>query len=146
MTGGRAPSGRCRSGEAGVPVLEPDSPASEGLPAEWVNAQEAIGQLRGDLQSYVEICGIFLQEAGHWQAQLPGLAAQDRAGFVATLHEVTNALPIVGARAAAQSLRRMEFTLRDDDRAPVGPTLQAALGIIAAVSEALRLQINQRRV
>lgn len=144
MTGVLDAAGRCMSGESEDLVVPPDTPTHARPGFWWVDVQEAIGQLRGDVQGFREICGIFLQESSRWQAQLPELAAKDRPGFVAVLHEVTNALPIVGARAAAQSLRRMEFALRDDDRLPAEPALRAALDIIAAVHDALRQQITQR--
>jgi HPt (histidine-containing phosphotransfer) domain-containing protein len=129
---------------------EVETPVRAPAPSVWLDAEEAIRQLRGGAEGYVEMCRIFLQEAQHWEAQLReaqlrGLPAPDREGFIAVLHEVTNALPIVGAKVAGQSLRQMEYALREDDRLPVEPTLQAVLDTIVGVSEALKLQISQLR-
>ena len=107
-----------------------------------LDAEGAIRHLGGDLQAYVEICQIFLGVA--WETQLPLLAAQDRAGFVAMLHELTNALPIVGAGVLARSLRKMEFELRDKPGVAAEPALHAALQGLVAVTEALRTEIAVR--
>lgn len=109
-----------------------------------VDRAEAIRQLGGDAQAYVEVCQVFLHESLAWEADLPLLAAQDRAGFVAMLHELTNALPIVGADVLARSLRKMEFELRDKPGLAAEPALHAALQGLVAVTEALRAQIVSR--
>lgn len=110
-----------------------------------VDVEEAIRHLGGDAQGYTDVCQIFLAEGLVWAARLPMLAAQDRAGFVAMLHELTNALPIVGAGVLARSLRQMEFELRDHPDQAAEPVLQAALQGLMAVSEALRAQIDTSR-
>jgi len=109
-----------------------------------VDVEAAIRQLGGDAQDYADVCQVFLTEALAWEAQLPMLAAQDRDGFVAMLHELTNALPIVGARGLARSLRHMEFELRDHPGQAAEPVLHAALQGLRAVREALRAQTAAR--
>ena len=109
-----------------------------------VDVQEAIRQLGGDAQDYADVCQVFRTEALAWEAHLPLLAAQDRDGVVATLHELTNALPIVGAGSLARSLRHMEFELRDHPDQAAEPVLHAALQALWAVSEALRAQSAAR--
>ena len=109
-----------------------------------LDAEGAIRHLGGDLQAYVEICQIFLDEGVAWETQLPLLAAQDRAGFVAMLHELTNALPIVGAGVLARSLRKMEFELRDKPGVAAEPALHAALQGLVVVTEALRAEVAVR--
>lgn len=111
---------------------------------EVVDADGAVLQLRGDVEGYVEICRIFLEEARTWQTRLPVLAERDRAGFVAMLHELTNALPIVGAGALARSLRQMEFELREDAGQLAETALQAALQGMDDVCAALEVQIASR--
>ena len=44
--------------------------------ASVVDTAEAIRQLGGDAQAYVEVCQVFLQESLAWEADLPLLAAQ----------------------------------------------------------------------
>lgn len=109
-----------------------------------VDTTEAIRQLGGDAQAFVEVCQVFLQESLAWEADLPLLAAQDRQRFVATLHELTNALPIVGAGVLARSLRKMEFELRDKPGVAAEPALHAAMQGLVAVTEALRAEIAVR--
>jgi HPt (histidine-containing phosphotransfer) domain-containing protein len=112
--------------------------------ASVVDTAEAIRQLGGDAQAYVEVCQVFLQESLAWEADLPLLAAQDRLRFVAMLHELTNALPVVGAGVLARSLRKMEFELRDKPGVAAEPALQAAMQGLVAVTEALRAEIAVR--
>ena len=109
-----------------------------------LDAEGAIRHLGGDLQAYFEVCHVFLDEGVAWETQLPLLAAQDRAGFVAMLHELTNALPIVGAGVLSHSLRKMEFELRDKPGVAAEPALHAALQGLVAVTEALRAEIAVR--
>lgn len=109
-----------------------------------VDTTEAIRQLGGDAQAYGEVCQVFLQESLAWEADLPLLAAQDRQRFVAMLHELTNALPIVGAGVLACSLRKMEFELRDKPGVAAEPALHAALQGLVVVTEALRAEIAVR--
>ena len=109
-----------------------------------VDVEAAIRQLGGNARDYADVCQVFLTEALAWEAQLPMLAAQDRDGFVAMLHELTNALPIVGARGLARSLRHMEFELRDHPGQAAEPVLHAALQGLRAVREALRAQTAAR--
>ena len=109
-----------------------------------VDIEAAIRQLGGDAQDYADVCQVFITEALAWEAQLPLLAAQDREGFVAMLHELTNALPIVGAGGLARSLRQMEFELRDHSVQAAEPVLHVALRGLRAVSEALRAQTAAR--
>ena len=109
-----------------------------------VDVEEAIRQLGGDPQDYVDVCQVFLTEGLAWETRLPLLAAQDRDGFVAMLHELTNALPIVGAGSLARSLRRMEFELRDHPEQAADPVLHTALQGLLAVTQSLRAQIATR--
>ena len=109
-----------------------------------VDVQEAIRQLGGGAQDYADVCQVFLAEGQAWEARLPFLAAQDRDGFVAMLHELTNALPIVGAGSLARSLRHMEFELRDYPDQAAETVLHAALQGLRAVIEAVRAQSATR--
>ena len=109
-----------------------------------VDIEAAIRQLGGDAQDYADVCQVFLAEGLVWEARLPLLAAHDREGFVAMLHELTNALPIVGAGGLARSLRHMEFELRDHPAQAAEPVLHAALQGLRDVSGALRAQTAAR--
>lgn len=111
----------------------------------WVDSEAALGQLSGDESTYVEICEIFLHESIQWSARLPRLAQQDREGFVSLLHEVTNAMPIIGASVVGNVLRTMERRLRDDGTAAIEPVLAAVMRGLQQVCAELREQIARRR-
>ena len=124
-----------------MPISAPGLGCVQGASAGLVvDVEAAIRQLGGDAQDYADVCQVFITEALAWEAQLPMLAVQDREGFIAMLHELTNALPIVGAGGLARSLRHMEFELRDHPAQAADPVLHAALQGLTVVSQALRVQ------
>lgn len=127
-------------------IREPEGSRTAALPSPWVDADAALRQLSGDESAYVEICEIFLHESIQWSARLPRLALQDREGFVSLLHEVTNAMPIVGAQVVGKVLRDRERLLRDESSASVEPVLADVMRGLQQVCAELREQIARRRV
>lgn len=104
-------------------VLQPSAASPQGPSSSWVDASAALKELGGDVQTYRELCALFREEVRGWLDELPSQAAQDRAAFIATIHELANACAIIGAAGLARQLRERELAVRDDPAMPLTPCL-----------------------
>ena len=72
-----------------------------------LNAQRVIDDLRGDIQGYREMVEVCLDYLSSLHEQIAG--AHEREALLTLIHEAANSCGVVGADAAAQTIRTAEI-------------------------------------
>lgn len=135
--------------------MRPVDEGSDRLPfaEDAGSVQRAILEMGAEAELQLEVVQVFFEELGIWQRQLqdalaaagnpPAGPAKDR--LISCLHEVAGGLHMAGAARAASHIRRIEFTLREEEGEDLAQAVHQAIASLQAGAAALRSWMTSAR-
>jgi len=112
-----------------------DPPRDE---ADLVNFRSAARRLGGDMDDYLAVVEVFLEDVGSARTKLLAAGSAERRQLVAISHELANSFGVVGAERAERLARAVERGLRDGQSLDVAATAAALMRELAGVESMLR--------
>lgn len=103
-----------------------------------VDFQRAAWRLGGDMDDYLAVAEVFLEDAEQTRARLVAAGSAERRHLVAVSHELANSFGVVGADRAERLARAVERGLRDGENLDVAASAATLMRELAGVEAMLR--------